>query len=249
MARRTAMALCTTSRPKTRTVPRSGRSNVTRTRMVVVLPAPLGPSSPKTSPEPTTNSTPSSACTDPNRWLSSRHSTAGVGTVSANGRLATSLTGTARSPAGPEPRPGGGDGSPPGPGPAPVAPTPVLLGQGRQGRGHQRLAGVVPALDALLRGRGQAEPGHPSIPVVAAPFEEAGRLELADQRAHRVGRDAQGIGRLLDAEPGSGTEQADDLQLGLGQRGGAPLGPQPVSDQTANPMHDLGQIPCNARRR
>ncbi len=40
-----------------RALPESARSNAMRMRMVVVLPAPLGPRNPKTSPSPTENDT------------------------------------------------------------------------------------------------------------------------------------------------------------------------------------------------
>src|SRR5215470_13523124 len=45
-------------------------------RIVVVLPAPLGPSRPKTSPAPTSNPTPSRAWTGPKRWRRPAHWTA-----------------------------------------------------------------------------------------------------------------------------------------------------------------------------
>jgi hypothetical protein len=43
---RTASPSITTSWPKTRAVPESGRSRVARIRIVVVFPAPLGPRTP-----------------------------------------------------------------------------------------------------------------------------------------------------------------------------------------------------------
>ena len=60
------MASRTTSRPATRAVPASGERRVERIRTVVVLPAPLGPSTPRTVPGAASRSTPSSARTSPN---------------------------------------------------------------------------------------------------------------------------------------------------------------------------------------
>jgi hypothetical protein len=51
MTRRAAMGSAAMSMPAMVTDPESGRSSVASTRMVVVLPAPFGPSSPVTSPE------------------------------------------------------------------------------------------------------------------------------------------------------------------------------------------------------
>src|SRR5262249_9785399 len=73
---RTSMARPRTLSPNTLAVPWSGWSRVARMRMVVVLPAPFGPSSPKTSPAPTSNPTPSSAWTGPKRWRRPAHCTA-----------------------------------------------------------------------------------------------------------------------------------------------------------------------------
>ncbi len=56
--------------PSRRTVPLSGLTSPQRTPMVVVLPAPLGPSRPNISPRPTSNPTPSTATTSPNRLQS-----------------------------------------------------------------------------------------------------------------------------------------------------------------------------------
>src|SRR5579864_8263918 len=56
----------TTSKPKTDARPESGETRPTSTRMVVVLPAPLGPSRPKISPGLTSKLTPSSARTSLN---------------------------------------------------------------------------------------------------------------------------------------------------------------------------------------
>ena len=55
IAWRTARPSRTTSWPATQAVPRAGRSSVVRTRIVVVLPAPLGPRRPNASPAATSN--------------------------------------------------------------------------------------------------------------------------------------------------------------------------------------------------
>src|SRR5579875_245462 len=67
-----------TSCPKTSTRPSCRGRSVLRTRMVVVLPAPLGPSSPNTSCWATSRSTPSSATCSPKRWRSPLQATAGT---------------------------------------------------------------------------------------------------------------------------------------------------------------------------
>src|SRR6266851_4659903 len=64
--RRTAAASRTTSWPSTSARPPSGSSNVVRIRTAVVLPAPLGPSTPSTVPRGTDRSIPRSARTSPN---------------------------------------------------------------------------------------------------------------------------------------------------------------------------------------
>src|SRR5262245_6192923 len=61
MRRRIASAFFTVSRPRTRVWPSVRSSSVISTWIVVVLPAPLGPRKPKTSPRPTVNETPCTA--------------------------------------------------------------------------------------------------------------------------------------------------------------------------------------------
>src|SRR5439155_17679988 len=65
MTWRTWVACSTTSIPSTRAEPPVGRRTVIRTRMVVVFPAPLGPSRPKTTPGDTWKVTSSTAATLP----------------------------------------------------------------------------------------------------------------------------------------------------------------------------------------
>ncbi len=65
MMRRTVSASVTTSWPSTEACPESGPRMVERMRTAVVLPAPLGPSSPSTVPASTSRETPSSARTLP----------------------------------------------------------------------------------------------------------------------------------------------------------------------------------------
>src|SRR5205823_8572366 len=65
MRARTAAGSRITSTPSTPARPASGRTVVVSTRTVVVLPAPLGPSSPSTVPAGTAKSIPSSATTSP----------------------------------------------------------------------------------------------------------------------------------------------------------------------------------------
>ena len=63
--RRTSLAWATTSKPATRAMPRSGRNNVVRARTAVVLPEPLGPSTPRTVPGSTSKSRPARAWVGP----------------------------------------------------------------------------------------------------------------------------------------------------------------------------------------
>ena len=61
-----------TSTPATDALPAVGRASPVRIRSVVVLPAPFGPSRPKTDPAGTSRSSPSSARTAPNRFVRPR---------------------------------------------------------------------------------------------------------------------------------------------------------------------------------
>ena len=63
MRRRTSRGSATTSWPSTRAVPEVGSSSVMSILIVVVLPAPLGPSRPKSSPRSTSNEIPRTAST------------------------------------------------------------------------------------------------------------------------------------------------------------------------------------------
>ena len=65
MWRRTASRWATTSKPLTRAVPDVGSARVQSMLIVVLLPAPLGPRKPKTSPGGTLNETPRTASTSP----------------------------------------------------------------------------------------------------------------------------------------------------------------------------------------
>src|SRR5271155_449386 len=66
--RRTPAGSDTTSYPATSAWPRSGRVSVDRMSTVVVLPAPLGPSRPTTSPHATLKLMSRSATTEPNAF-------------------------------------------------------------------------------------------------------------------------------------------------------------------------------------
>src|SRR5215471_1939321 len=69
MTRRTAMGSATTEWPATRPSPDVGRSKVARNRIVVLLPAPLGPMKPKTSPLPIVKLRSSTATKSPYRLV------------------------------------------------------------------------------------------------------------------------------------------------------------------------------------
>src|SRR3954454_9665926 len=85
MRARSAGASETTSRPATRALPASGSSSVARMRTVVVLPAPLGPSTPSTVPGATASSTPSSARVGPKDFTSPFTRMAGASPASVYG--------------------------------------------------------------------------------------------------------------------------------------------------------------------
>src|SRR5512138_344796 len=74
MRRRTSIGCATTSNPATVADPAVGTRYVVRMRIVVVLPAPLLPSRPTTSPLATVNVAPSSAWTSPKCMESPRAS-------------------------------------------------------------------------------------------------------------------------------------------------------------------------------
>src|SRR3954462_1672233 len=82
---RSAGASETTSRPAARALPASGSSSVARMRTVVVLPAPLGPSTPSTVPGATASSTPSSARVGPKDFTSPFTRMAGASPASVYG--------------------------------------------------------------------------------------------------------------------------------------------------------------------
>ncbi len=73
---RTRAGSCATSWPATKALPSSASSSVARMRTAVVLPAPLGPSTPCTVPGRTARSTPSSAWVFPKRLRRPRASIA-----------------------------------------------------------------------------------------------------------------------------------------------------------------------------
>ena len=87
--RRTALESLRTEWPSTSTSPASGASKHEIMEMVVVLPAPFGPSRPKIEPRTIENDTPSTAVMSPNRFTSpSAVTMAGAGSdVTAPGRL------------------------------------------------------------------------------------------------------------------------------------------------------------------
>src|SRR5947209_5766908 len=69
MRRFTSIGFSCTSSPHTETAPALGGMNPVIMRIVVDLPAPLGPRNPSTSPFPTSKETPSTACFDPKDLL------------------------------------------------------------------------------------------------------------------------------------------------------------------------------------
>ena len=79
ICRRTAAGSLTTSWPAIATVPAVGSSVVVRIEIVVVLPAPFGPSSAKNSPGATANETPSTAFVSARRYRLVSPSTAMIG--------------------------------------------------------------------------------------------------------------------------------------------------------------------------
>src|SRR3712207_6062556 len=78
MWRGTGSRCVKTSKPLTRAAPDVGLASVQSTLMVVLLPAPLGPRNPKTSPGGTVNDTPRTASTSPYDLTRSTTSMAGA---------------------------------------------------------------------------------------------------------------------------------------------------------------------------
>src|SRR5688572_20598228 len=77
MCRRTSSRSRATSKPCTRAVPEVGEASVQSMLIVVLLPAPLGPRKPKTSPGGTVKDTPRTASTSPKDLTRSTTSMAG----------------------------------------------------------------------------------------------------------------------------------------------------------------------------
>src|ERR1700751_1696370 len=78
MLRRTSSRSVTTSWPATRATPEVGLASVHSMLIVVVLPAPLGPRKPNTSPVATSKLTPRTACTSPKFLIRLSTTIAGV---------------------------------------------------------------------------------------------------------------------------------------------------------------------------
>src|SRR5947209_7830745 len=84
MRSRTCGASRTTSQPPTLAAPAVGSSSVFSSRCSVVFPAPLGPKSPNSSPDPTRRDISLTAATPTNRRVSPTHSTAGAEPLTAD---------------------------------------------------------------------------------------------------------------------------------------------------------------------
>src|SRR5215472_11129104 len=97
MRRRTIAASRTMSYPSIVAVPESGDSCVARMRTIVVLPTPLGPSTPSTLPLSTARSMPRSACTSPNDLCSCVTRIATVSAAAGAVAVVTPSSGRARS--------------------------------------------------------------------------------------------------------------------------------------------------------
>src|SRR3954452_18299092 len=190
-----------TSWPRTCATPRPIGRSVVRMRIVVVLPAPLGPSSPNISPCWTSRSTPSTARCSPNANTRSSQRTAGVASIT---RPAPACRGAAR----------GGE-------PTRAAPR---RRRGRARRARRRAAGR--ARRGSAGGGSGRPPGAPgggggrgaAVAGGGAALEQPVPDEVADERADRVRRQVQRGGGLADADPGLGLDNAEQLDLGAGQR-------------------------------
>src|SRR5437763_9130861 len=94
MLRRTSSRSRTTSWPATCATPEVGLASVQSMLIVVVLPAPLGPRNPNTSPVATSNSTPRTAWTSPKFLIRPLTAIAG-GWPLAERSISTNVTGSA----------------------------------------------------------------------------------------------------------------------------------------------------------
>src|SRR3712207_2824698 len=144
MAARTASASRTTSSPTTSARPSSARSSVVRIRTTVVLPAPLGPRSPRTEPSSTVRSTPPRAVVAPKRLTSPSTTIASLmtGTLDARTDSSDRFSGSPRD-----------DGPGRTPGPAAGAHREPASGGGQRGPlspGGHRVSGPVEPCQHLL---------------------------------------------------------------------------------------------------
>src|SRR6185503_5194102 len=133
----TSAACRLTSRPETSARPPVGTTVVVSIPIVVDLPAPLGPSSPKNSPRRTSRSSPSTATSDP---YTLRSCSVRIGASSIAENVSASLGLQCASPGGVPERPKGTGCKPVGSaygGSNPPAPTPQCVAEHKLGAGLQ----------------------------------------------------------------------------------------------------------------
>ncbi len=191
-----------TSCPNTSTDPSCSGSSVLRTRIVVVLPAPFGPSSPNTSPARTSQvdpvdrdvvaeAVPKPADLDCGR----RGHAAAAGACGSSSFAMRASAGTASS-------------------------TRRLSAAGSRAiasadRGH---APVAPGVDPALPVVGERKPADAPVGCVGRAHEDPKRRELSDERADGVGSEPHRLRGAGDRDAGMAADDARELELSAGQR-------------------------------
>ena len=189
-------------------------------RMVVVLPAPLGPSRPKISPWWTVQVDAVDGDVSPKRYRRSWQSTAGGSVTRSRQRIsAGDAQGRQRprSPAGPRRR-----------GPC---------------RGRRRAArpGDCARRQAPGGGRGQVSRDRPAVVRIGLADQESRLDQRVDQRAHRVAGQPSAARRRRHPMPGSPRRQ-QQLDLGAGEGGPIERGPQPAAQHPADAIEPPQQF-------
>ena len=224
----------TTSVPNTSIAPLAGRSRVVIIRIVVVLPAPLGPSRPNTSPVRHGERHAVDRANIAERvakvdgvdgrdvvavWdrFRGRRKTAHVSpTRSDRRRNAGSAASIARR--------------------SPTSSSAIAR--------CDDLASAVPAIgDASPRGGCELEPRGSRVVGVGATGDEPRVDQATDERAHRVGDEAERLGRFPHPRAGPFMEQHHELDLGLRQRPVRPVAVNAPTDATPQTQDDLHQLP------
>jgi hypothetical protein len=106
------------------------------------------------------------------------------------------------------------------------------------------LTTAIPAIgDASPRGRCELEPRGSRVVGVGTTGEEPGVDETADERAHRVGHEAERFGGFPHPRAGALVKQHDELDLGIRERPVRPIAVDTPTNATPQTQDDLHQLP------